>query len=133
MGNGQPKTARNPKGGGRAKIEIDLGQVEKLAAVGLNEGQVADALGISVETLSDRKKTSRDFLDALKRGKAKGVAKVSNALYEQAMSGQTAAAIFFMKNRAGWTDRQEATVKVSMTAAVADQVLRDAGSDPDSI
>jgi len=120
-------------GSGRSKIEIDLGQVEKLAAVGLNESQVADALGISVATITARKKESRDFLDALKRGKAKGVAKVSNALYEQAMNGQTAAAIFFMKNRAGWTDKAESTVKVTMTETDADQVLRDAGIDPESI
>ena len=133
MGNGQPKTARNPKGSGRTKIKIDLGQVEKLAAVGLNEAQVSDALGISVETLADRKRNSSEFLEALKRGKAKGVAKVSNALYEQAMNGQTAAAIFFMKNRAGWTDKAESTVKVTMTETDADQVLRDAGIDPESI
>jgi len=38
-----------------------------------------------------------------------------------------------MKNRAGWTDKAESTVKVTMTETDADQVLRDAGIDPDSI
>lgn len=100
---------------GRKKIEIDLAQVEKLAAIGLNEQQVADSLGICVDTLAARKRDSSSFSEALKRGKAKGVAKISNALFEQGMNGQTAAAIFFMKNRAGWTDKQQIDEKSDTT------------------
>ena len=118
---------------GRKKIEIDLNEVERLASIGLNEQQVADSLGISVDTLGNRKKESSDFSDALKRGKAKGIQAVSNALYDQALSGQTSAAIFFMKNRAKWTDRQETNTTVSMTVADADEILKNAGIDPDSL
>ncbi len=96
---------------GRKLIEIDLNEVEKLAAIGLNESQVADALGISVPTLERRKKDSEDFVSALKRGKAKGIAKVANNLFEQSKNGQVSAGIFFMKNRAGWSDKQELTGK----------------------
>ncbi len=92
---------------GRPEIPIDLQQVENLAARGLNEAQVAHALGIHRVTLIARKKKYRDFSDALKRGQAKGIAKIANALFEQGMNGQTAAAIFYMKNRAGWTDKQQ--------------------------
>ena len=95
--------------GGRPEKEIDLVQVESLAGRGLNEGQVADALGICRDTLIRRKKKYSEFSDALKKGQAKGVAKVANALFEQGMNGQTAAAIFYMKNRAGWTDKQQHT------------------------
>lgn len=90
---------------GRPEIQIDLARVESLAAIGLNEGQIADALGICRETFIQRKKKYSDFLEALKRGQAKGVAKITNALFEQGMAGQTAAAIFYLKNRAGWTDK----------------------------
>lgn len=90
---------------GRKKIEIDLAEVEKLAAIGLNEQQVADSLGISVTTLEDRKQNTLDFHDALKRGKAKGVAQVANNLFKQSKEGNVSAGIFFMKNRAGWTDK----------------------------
>lgn len=92
---------------GRPEKEIDLAQVESLAGRGLNEGQVADALGICRDTLIRRKKKYSSFSEALKRGQAKGVAKIANALFEQGMNGQTAAAIFYMKNRAGWADKQQ--------------------------
>ena len=94
---------------GRPEIQIDLQQVENLAARGLNETQVAHALGIHRDTLIQRKKKYSDFADALKRGQAKGIAKIANALFEQGMNGQTAAAIFYMKNRAGWRDKLEHT------------------------
>ncbi len=89
---------------GRPEIKIDLQQVENLAARGLNESQVAQALGIAQDTLIRRKKKYCEFSEALKRGQAKGIAKIANALFEQGMNGQTAAAIFYMKNRAGWRD-----------------------------
>jgi len=94
---------------GRKEIEIDLAQVEGLASRGLTEGQIADSLGISQQTITRRKKKYVDFVEAIKRGHAKGVGKVANALFEQAMNGQTAAAIFYMKNRANWTDKQQHT------------------------
>lgn len=97
---------------GRLEKEIDLAQVESLAGRGLNEGQVADALGICQDTLRRRKKKYSAFSEALKRGQAKGVAKIANALFEQGMNGQTAAAIFYMKNRAGWKDKQETDLNV---------------------
>ncbi len=111
---------------GRPEIQIDLQQVENLAARGLNEGQVAHALGISQETLIQRKKKYSEFSEALKRGQAKGIAKIANALFEQGMNGQTAAAIFYMKNRAGWTDKQEHTHEAGKSLAEA---LRQANSD----
>jgi len=118
----------------RRKIQPDLKEVERLASIGLNEQQVADSLGINIGTLQKRKDDNAGFLAALKRGKAKGVQAVSNALFDQATElNNTSAAIFFMKNRAGWTDKAESTVKVTMTETDADQVLRDAGIDPDSI
>ncbi len=108
---------------GRKLSEIDLNEVEKLAAIGLNESQVADALGISVPTLERRKKDSEDFVSALKRGKAKGIAKVANNLFEQSKNGQVSAGIFFMKNRAGWKDKTETDINIDLTNYSTDQLL----------
>lgn len=88
---------------------IDLAQVESLAASGLTNEQIALALGISRSNHFQRKKENKDYLDAIKRGEAKGVAKVANALFQNAMSGNTTAQIFYLKNRSceSWSDRVE--------------------------
>ncbi|HDR1805538.1 helix-turn-helix domain-containing protein [Pasteurella multocida] len=91
----------------KPKIEIDLARVEALASNGLTQQQIADALGISERTLRDRKSNSADFADAIKRGKAKGIAFVTNKLMEQIKSGNTTAMIFFLKSQAGWKEKQE--------------------------
>ena len=45
-------------------------------------------------------KSENDQLqEALKRGKAKGLAQITNALFEQALSGSVGAACFYLKNR----------------------------------
>ena len=92
---------------GRKEIPIDIKQVKTLASRGLTHEQIAAALGISHDTLYKRKAKYTEFSDAIKEGQGKGLAQVSNALFEQALGGNTSAAIFYMKNRAGWKDKQE--------------------------
>ncbi len=95
----------------KPKIQIDLKQVESLAANGLTQEQIAAALGISESTLTKRKKENTDFADAIKRGKAKGIALVTNKLMESIKGGNMTAMIFFLKTQAGWkeTNIQEHT------------------------
>lgn len=91
----------------KPKIEIDLAKVEVMAANGLTQQQIADSLGISVSTLYGRKRESEEFEEAIKRGKAKGVAVVTNELMKQVKSGNVTAMIFFLKARAGWKEKNE--------------------------
>ena len=95
----------------KPKIHIDLKQVESLAANGLTQEQIAAALGISESTLTKRKRESADFTDAIKRGKAKGIALVTNKLMESIKGGNMTGMIFFLKTQAGWkeTNVQELT------------------------
>ena len=97
-----------PSTGGRPLIEIDPARVEALAAQGLNEEQIARALGINWKTLAHRKKKFAVFSEALKTGKAKGLAKVTNDLFQQSAAGNTAATIFYLKNRdpENWSDKR---------------------------
>lgn len=97
----------------RKPKEFDLAHVESLAAQGLTEGQIADALGVTQNTLTNHKKRNLEFLDAIKRGQAKGIGLVTNKLMEQVKSGNTTAIIFYLKCRAGWreTTVQEITGK----------------------
>ena len=95
----------------KPKIQIDLKQVESLAANGLTQEQIASALGISRTTLSNRKRENEQFVQAIKRGKAKGIALVTNKLMESIKGGNMTGMIFFLKTQAGWkeTNVQEHT------------------------
>jgi transcriptional regulator with XRE-family HTH domain len=97
----------------KPKIHIDLKQVESLAANGLTDEQIASALGISRTTLANRKRENEQFVQAIKRGKAKGIALVTNKLMESIKGGNMTGMIFFLKTQAGWkeTNVQEHTGK----------------------
>lgn len=103
-------------------VKFDLVEVERLASIGLTEQQVADALGVSTDTIGRRKKDNAGFAEALKRGKASGIATVANNLFEQSAEGNVSAGIFYLKNRAGWKDKieNEHTGNVHITAAEVD-------------
>lgn len=90
-----------------ARIEIDLNEVERLAALGLTQEQIAASLGISARTLDNRKKESAEFADAIKAGQAQGISEIANALWQNAKGGNVTAQIFFLKARAKWKDRHE--------------------------
>jgi hypothetical protein len=118
--------------------QIDLDELYRMAMIGLSEEQIAASLGISVATMGRRKKDDETFAETLKAGKAAGIGKVTNALFKGAVEGdKTAAQIFFLKNRAKWSDRQEVehsgTVGVDVQLDAAIEALKDAGIDPSSL
>lgn len=84
-------------------------QVEKLASQGLTLEQIAHVLGISYDTLNRRSKELSEFSEAIKRGKAKGIAQITNKLHEKALEGDNTAMIFYLKNRdpENWQDVQK--------------------------
>lgn len=84
-------------------------KAEKLASRGLTVEQIARSLGVSETTVYDRQAEYPDFMKAIKDGRAKGLAAVSNALYEKAVAGDNTAMIFYLKNRdrESWGDRPE--------------------------
>jgi len=89
--------------------EVDYKKVESLAAQGLTKEQIARCLGIGRSTLFDKQKKDPDFLDAIKRGQAKGIGTITNALFQSAKNGNITAQIFFLKNRdpENWRDRRD--------------------------
>lgn len=84
--------------------KITMERVFNYASVGLTEEQIANNLGISYQTLNERKNEFSDFADVLKRGKAAGINEVANKLFENAMSGNLGAQIFYLKARANWKE-----------------------------
>jgi hypothetical protein len=94
---------------GRKRIDIDLEQVENLASRGLGTTQIARALGVSWSTIDRNRKRSEEFEETIKRGKAKGLAQVTNSLFTSATDGNVTAQIFYLKNQDAktWKDRVE--------------------------
>ena len=92
------------------KMQLDLDKIEVFASRGLTREQVAHNLGVSAKTLQRRAKERADVEDAYQRGKAKGIAKIANALFEKALEGNTTAQIFFLKCN-GWKESSEVEFK----------------------
>lgn len=94
----------------RPPLEITpkmLSYTEKLASQGLTLEQIAASLGIHVGTLYKKKRQLNEFNEAIKSGKAKGIATITNVLFEKAKKGDNTAMIFYLKNRdqANWGER----------------------------
>lgn len=97
---------------GAAHVEITeevIKKTEALAAQGLSQEQIAGVLGFSPDTLIRRKKDNAEFAAAIKRGKEKGIATVTNALFQKAKGGDNVSMIFYLKNRDrdNWKDRHD--------------------------
>lgn len=96
------------RGKGRPPFEITsevIEKVEQLASQGLTKDQISDCLGISYDTLNDRTKDNANFFDALKRGKAKGIEMVTNALLDNVKDKNVTAQIFYLKTQAKWREQ----------------------------
>tara|TARA_A100001201_G_scaffold78370_1_gene70281 strand:- start:1270 stop:1734 length:465 start_codon:yes stop_codon:yes gene_type:complete len=82
-------------------------RAEALAAQGLTVSQIANVLGMGESTLYEKQQEFPEFSEAIKRGRDKGVASITNALFTAARGGNLGAMIFYLKNRAGWKDKIE--------------------------
>lgn len=84
--------------------EDTLKQVEQLASLGMTQQQIADALGIGISTLMDKKHEFEEFAEAIKTGKAKGIATVTAALRENIKNRNVASILFYLKCQANWVE-----------------------------
>ena len=121
---------RKPSRFGRKGFQITpdiLKQVEKFAGQGLTQEQIGHCLGISHETFHKQKRNSSDFVEAIKRGQSKAISLVSNALFENAMSGNAVSQIFWLKNRAPdqWADTIQNKFTVEAIHKLSDTQLLD--------
>lgn len=106
-----------------------INDIENWAARGLSVGQIIQNLPYQKDAYYRAKRLHPEIDDALKRGQAKGMARVQNALWEKAIEGNMTAIIFFLKNRDPdrWNDRnhlgnqpdRDITINVQAPAAPA--------------
>ena len=110
-----------------------LEKVEHLAARGLSQKQVCDALGFSETWWHAKKQENMELDECYKKGAARGLAEVSNAIYEQALNGSTGAACFFLKNRDPdrWSDVKSVNaLQINVGKMTDTQLLEELRSDP---
>jgi hypothetical protein len=72
--------------------------VKSLAAYGFRQDDIAAGLGLSSRTLR------KHFREELDRGSLEANSQVAQALFRNAMAGNTTAQIFWLKCRAGWRE-----------------------------
>lgn len=97
-----PKRGKGTKGGQARHVPTPESrqQASILRGVGLTHEMIAVVLGISVDTLT------RHYSAELERGHAQAVATVASALYRNATTNQMLAAqTFWLRHRAGWSDK----------------------------
>ncbi len=102
----------------------DYKRTEALARKGLTQEQIAHCLGIATSTLYEWKKSDPEFSEALKRGQAKGIREVTNALFNSAKNGNVTAQIFYLKNRDPdeWRDRRDHEVSGELNIPLSGKV-----------
>ena len=93
----------------------DLEKAESLAGMGMTQQQIADCLGIHASTLSEKKQDFNELNEALKRGRAKGIARVTTALLKNVDTGNVTAQIFYLKCVAGWREAKDTGIESNQT------------------
>lgn len=121
------------KGGRPSKYKAEYDeQVYKLCLLGATDEQIADFFGVAVSTIHKWAGEHEGFSEARKNGKLVADSNVAEALYHKALGyshpeeklfqydgaviradtvkhypPDTAAAFIWLKNRAGWRDKQD--------------------------
>lgn len=80
--------------------EAQKAEVRALASMGIPHDQISAYIGVDKKTLY---KYYREILD---RSKIQANMKMAQCLFQQAQSGSTPAAIFWLKVQAGWQEKQ---------------------------
>jgi transposase-like protein len=106
--------------------------LEGWARDGLTDEQIAHNIGINVATLYKWKNAHSEIGNALKKTKEVVDRQVENALFKKAMSGDTTALIFWLKNRRpqDWRDKRETQLSGNVQT-VPDRLVIDYGGDDD--
>jgi len=100
----KPVRRQGPVGG---RLSFDYVQVEELAAVGLSQAQIAESLGCSDRTVSNRLIDDSEFAEAYKRGKHRMRQVLSNNLFTLANRFDRVALIYLSKVHLGWREADE--------------------------
>lgn len=93
--------------------------VAALASVGAQPGAIAHEIGISRSVLYLR------YKDELAEGKVRVTNRIALGIVQRALKGDNACAFFYMKTRAGWSERQthDITIRNGLASSASDDAL----------
>lgn len=132
-----PKPMVSSNGQNYPLPRVDLDEIEMMASVGMTTKQIAEALHVNPSVFGRLLANDPVVQEAVDRGVARGVKMVTDSLFQNAMKGNVAAQIFWLKNRGAWQDKQELDqrlqVENKMSFENAVEALKAAGIDPDKV
>jgi len=99
----EPKKPRQKTGRKRIKADIPLESIEELAPK-LTKEQIAARFSMSYDTYRRREKERPEMELAFERGRASGVEKAANMLFEKMVAGDKGAIIFYLKAMGKWRE-----------------------------
>ncbi len=88
----------------RRRIELDLEKVKELAGLGLYHWQIAQALGISADTLERRMKEEPRLDQAVRQARTQVLTEMAGAVLAKAREGNLQAQLFILRS---FTRRKE--------------------------
>ena len=74
-------------------------EAREIASNGITAWQISECLGISEATLCDKPSDYKEFMDAIKNGRAKWLNMVFNASLKKATQGNVKVMIYYLKVR----------------------------------
>ena len=101
--------------------------VEGMVANGITHEQIAQLLEISADTLT------RHYRKELDTGESKAVALMARSLYRRGLKGDTVAALFWLKAKGKWRDRDPMNVSVAQILPNSDVPKLDSRQVEDAI
>lgn len=79
--------------------EVDVGTIEKLAAINCTTDEISSIVGIHKRTIERR------YAAILEKGRAGGRTSLKRKMFEMAMGGNTTMCIWLSKQMLGYTDK----------------------------
>jgi len=82
-------------------------EVAILAGLGLTKYLIQNYFEVSKDVWAKAEKRNPDLRKAFNRGQAQTIARVSEKLHELIMKGNITAIMFYLKTRAGWSEKYD--------------------------
>lgn len=121
---GAKKRKIGGRGGGSARIELDMELLEGLARIGCTDSEIAGIIGISVSRFSERKQIDPELKQAYHRGQAELRRSIRHAQIQKGVGEKNPTMLIWLgKQYLGQTDKNQ--IDQNVKADVRDMTERE--------